>query len=283
MGTLSPDPEQIVTLRTSGRFAIITLNNPQKLNAMRQQDTFRLSCLLRQVADMPEITVTIVTGKGRFFCAGGDVTARRPGMDSDHAKEAHELRDQVLRSFVANTFDATYSFSTHPKILVVGLNGPVVGLHAGLVGFADFVYAAPHTYLLAPFTSLGLVAEGGASVGLVQRLGLPLANEALLTSRKIPCAKLLQCGFVNKVFRAKDESDSDGFLEQLLDEVNEKFAAHLNQESILRIKALIRRPIVDKTEAQILREVADGMQRFVDGAPQMEFKRIAEGRKRHKL
>ncbi|EXJ68294.1 uncharacterized protein A1O5_08909 [Cladophialophora psammophila CBS 110553] len=283
MATLSPDPEQIVTLRTSGRVAIITLNNPQKLNAMRQEDTFRLSCLLRQVAAMSEITVTIVTGKGRFFCAGGDVTSRRPGMDDDHRKKTHEIREQTLRSFVANTFDATQSFCAHPKILVVGLNGPVVGLHAGLVGFADFVYAAPHAYLLAPFASLGLVAEGGASVGLVQRLGLPLANEALLTSRRIPCKKLLQCGFVNKVFRGENDSDSDGFLEQVLREVNEKFGDHLNRESVLRIKSLVQRPVLDRIEAQAVREVADGMQRFVDGAPQVEFKRVAEGRKRHKL
>ncbi|OAP60805.1 hypothetical protein AYL99_05807 [Fonsecaea erecta] len=283
MATVGPDPEQVVTLRTSGRVAIITLNNPQKLNAMRQQDTFRLSCLLRQVAAMDEITVTVVTGKGRFFCAGGDVTSRRPGMDNDHRKETHELRDQVLRSFVANTFDATYSFSMHPKILIVALNGPVVGLHAGLVGYADFVYAAPHAYLLAPFASLGLVAEGGASVGLVQRLGLPLAIEALLTSRKIPCKTLLQCGFINKIFCGRDDSDSDGFLEQVLAEVNERFAEHVNHESVLKIKALIRRPVLDIIDAQTLREVADGMQRFVDGAPQMEFKSVAEGRKRHKL
>ncbi|KIW95159.1 uncharacterized protein Z519_03743 [Cladophialophora bantiana CBS 173.52] len=283
MATLSPDPEQIVTLRTSGRVAIITLNNPQKLNAMRQQDTFRLSCLLRQVAAMPEITITIITGKGRFFCAGGDVTSRRPGMDDDHRKKTHEIREQTLRSFVANTFDATQSFCAHPKILVVGLNGPVVGLHAGLVGFADFVYAAPHAYLLAPFTSLGLVTEGGASVGLVQRLGFPLANEALLTSRRVPCEKLLQCGFVNKVCRGKNDSDSDGFLEQVLREVNEKFGDHLNRESVLRIKSLVQRPVLDRIEAQAVREVADGMQRFVDGAPQVEFKRVAEGRKRHKL
>jgi peroxisomal 3,2-trans-enoyl-CoA isomerase len=52
----------------------------------------------------------------------------------------------------------------------------VIGLSAALVSFADFVYAAPHAFLLTPFSSLGLVAEGAASRALVQRLGISKAN-----------------------------------------------------------------------------------------------------------
>jgi len=82
----NPSPDQVVTLRTQGRIAIITINSPRKLNAMRQPDTFRLSCLLRDVAAMPRITVTVLTGTGRFFSAGGDVSTPRP------AGESHEAR-----------------------------------------------------------------------------------------------------------------------------------------------------------------------------------------------
>jgi len=188
-----------------------------------------------------------------------------------------------MRSFVANTHDITRSFYTHPKILVAALNGPAVGLHAGLLGFADFVYATPHTYLVTPFSSLGLVTEGGASIGFVQRLGLPLANEALLMGRKIPSDRLVQCGFVTKIFRGQHEEDSDGFLTQVIEELDDRLGEHLNQESLLKIKELIRRPFLETLEAQGVREVLEGMQRFADGAPQMEFRRIAAGEKRHKL
>ena len=77
---------------------------------------------------------------------------------------------------MSNNLNVTEAFYTHPKILIVALNGPTIGLSAALTGFADFIYATPHTFLMTPFSSLGLVAEGGASVGFVQRMGLPKAN-----------------------------------------------------------------------------------------------------------
>lgn len=273
-------PEQAVTLRTTGRVAIITLNNPKQLNAMNQGNYYRLSCLMRDVAAMDNITVTVITGTGRFFSAGADVNTTRPPAD---ASNPHKSRETMVRGFVANNLDVTRSFYTHPKILVCALNGPTVGLSAALLGFCDFIYAAPHAWFLTPFSSLGLVAEGGASVGLVQRMGLSKANEALLTSRRISCEELVKCGFVNKVFSGKDEKDSDGFLAKVLEEVEDRFGEHLNQESLIKIKDLIRRPMLEGLEAQGVREVVAGMARFEVGAPQEEFRKIASGEKRHKL
>lgn len=277
MGT--PDPEGIVTLRTQGQIAIITINNPKTLGALRPQDSYRISCLLHDVAAMPHIMVTVLTGTGRFYSAGGDTSTHRPG-----GSPSHDTRRQVLQGFFANEIEVNRAFYTHPKILVAALNGPAVGLHAGLLGHADFIYATPHTFLLTPFSSLGLVAEGGSSMSFVQRLGLPLATEVLLTSRRISSARLFQCGFINKIFSGRDESDSEGFLQQVLDEVEDKLTGgHLNRESVLEIKELIRRPFIDAVEAQGLREAVAGMQRLIDGAPQVEFNKIASGTKRHKL
>jgi peroxisomal 3,2-trans-enoyl-CoA isomerase len=274
-------PEEAVLYRQQGRIAIITLNQPKKLNAMTQQYYYRVSCLLRDIAENPAISVTVITGNGRFFSAGANVTSTRPGVGPDMDKDA--ARNDILKGFVANNLDITRAFYTHPKVLVGALNGPTVGLSAALLGFCDFIYATPHTFLLTPFSSLGLVAEGGASYGLVQRMGISKANEALIMSRKIPCDELLACGFVNKVFSGKDQNDSDGFLKQVLAEVDDKLGDHLNQESIVKIKQLIRAPYLESLEAQGVREVMEGMKRFVAGAPQEEFKKIASGQKRHKL
>ena len=274
-------PEEAVLYRKEGRVAIITLNQPKKLNAMNQPYYYRISCLLRDIANDPTVSVTVITGNGRFFSAGADVTTTRPGGDAAQGKDA--TRNDILKSFVANNLDVTRSFYTHPKILVAALNGPTVGLSAALLGFCDFVYATPHTFLLTPFSSLGLVTEGGASIGLVQRLGLAKANEALIMSRRIPVEELVQVGFVNKVFSGKDKNDSEGFLKQVLAEIDDKLGEHLNQDSLLGIKELIRRPYLESLEAQGVREVMAGMQRFVTGAPQEEFRKIASGAKKHKL
>lgn len=191
-------------------------------------------------------------------------------------------REHTLRGFVANNIDLTHAFYSHPKILVTALNGPAIGLSAALIAFSDFVYAAPHAFLLTPFSSLGLVAEGGASVGFVQRLGISKANEALIMSKKIGCDELVQVGFVNKVFGGGGPGEPT-FLQQVLDEVEERLGSHLNQDSLLRIKALVRRPERAVLDGQTVAEVLGGLTQFVEGVPQKEFAKIASGEKKHKL
>lgn len=189
-----------------------------------------------------------------------------------------------LQTFGAFNLHIARAFYTHPKILVVGLNGPVVGLSAALVAFADFVYAAPHAFLLTPFSSLGLVAEGGASRALVQRLGVARANEALIMSRRIPADELAAAGFVNKVFAGCRPGDDAAFRSLVLREIDDRLlGGHLVGDSLLGIKALIRRPERDVLDLQNVAEVFAGIDRFVSGVPQQEFEKIATGKKRHKL
>ncbi|KAK5122829.1 hypothetical protein LTR85_003744 [Meristemomyces frigidus] len=272
----NPSPEEAILYETRGKVAIITLNLEKKLNAMTQDYYFRISQLLRQIAKDDSIYITVLTGKGRFFSAGADVSISRaaiPGQDP---------YQQWLRSFLASNLNFTQAFYTHPKILVAALNGPAVGLSAAMIGFADFVYAAPHTFLLTPFSSLGLVSEGLASRTFVRRLGIAKANEALIMSKRITCAELVQCGFVNKVFETKP-NESDKFLELVLQEVDERLGSHLVPDSMTRIKALIQRPERELLDAQGVAEVFGGLDRFVAGIPQEEFRKIASGEKKHKL
>lgn len=196
--------------------------------------------------------------------------------------EGTDVRREFLRSFVANNLEITNAFYTHPKILITALNGPAVGLSAALIALSDFIYATPHTFLLTPFTSLGLVAEGGTSRAFVQRLGISKANEALIMSKRITAEELLQVGFVNKIFdTGKDEQEK--FLEEVLKEVDDRLGDHLNSDSLLKVKALIRKPERDILDQQNLAEVFGGLERFVAGVPQKEFRKIASGEKRHKL
>ena len=153
----------------------------------------------------------------------------------------------------------------------------MVGLSAALVSLADFIYCTPSTFLLTPFSSLGLVAEGVASRSLVSRLGPAKANEALIMSRKIGAEDLRSCGYVNDVFAA------EGFRERVLSEVDDKLGEHLVGESLLGIKKLIRRPEIEVLERQNVDECLGGVERFMKGSPQAEFAKIAKGEKRHKL
>ena len=187
-----------------------------------------------------------------------------------------------LRNFVANNFNITHAFYTHPKILITALNGPVVGLSAALIALSDFIYCTPHTFLLTPFSSLGLVAEGGSSRAFVQRLGISKANEALIMSKRITAEELLQVGFANKIFDCRPGEDVK-FREMVFKEIEERLGSHLIGDSLTRIKALIRKPERDVMDVQGVAEVFSGMERFVSGIPQEEFRKISSGEKKHKL
>jgi peroxisomal 3,2-trans-enoyl-CoA isomerase len=196
--------------------------------------------------------------------------------------EGTDLRRHWLRSFVANNLDITNAFYTHPKILITALNGPAVGLSAALIAFSDFIYAAPHAFLLTPFSSLGLVGEGGASRAFVNRLGISKANEALIMSKRITAEELLQVGFVNKIFET-EKNEQEKFLGLVLKEIDERLGDHLNSDSLVKMKALIRKPERDIMDSQTVAEVFGGLERFTAGVPQEEFRKLASGEKRHKL
>ncbi|KAJ5822745.1 hypothetical protein N7447_005085 [Penicillium robsamsonii] len=273
--------EQIITVTYQDRVAIVTLNRPDKLNALNGDLYYLLGERLREIDSREDIFITVLTGTGRFFSAGADVTS----IHSGGSNLSSNVRRELVKGFVANNVDVTRTFYNHSKILIVALNGPAVGLSAALVAHADFIYAAPHTFILTPFSSLGLVAEGGASRAFVERLGIAKANEALIMSKRITCDELVSTGFVNKVIEPESgkKDDSDGFLKKVLEEVDDRLGTHLNQSSLLKIKELVRRPERELLDRQNGIEAYMGLERFMKGIPQEEFRRLASGEKRHKL
>ncbi len=93
---------------------------------------------------------------------------------------------------------------------------------------------------------------------------------------------MLQVGFVNKIVdTGKDEQGR--FMAEVLREVNDRLGNHLNVDSLIQVKALIRKPERDVLDAQNVAEVFGGLERFAQGVPQEEFRKLASGEKRHKL
>ncbi|TVY16250.1 3,2-trans-enoyl-CoA isomerase [Lachnellula arida] len=267
---------EAVRVEYRGRIAIITIDNQKQLNALTQEEYYQLATYLREVAEHDEVYITVLTGKGRYFSAGANVSI------SGSKSENEDVAKHWLGAFVSYNLNITHAFYTHPKILVSALNGPAIGLSASLVAFSDFIYCVPHTFLLTPFASLGLVAEGGASRAFVQRLGISKANEALLMSKKITSEELLQVGFVNKIFEC-GKGEDEKFLGLVLQEIDDRLGEHLIGSSLIEIKKLIRKPERDVLDNQNVAEVFGGLERLKSGIPQEEFRKIGSGEKRHKL
>ncbi|KAF2019968.1 peroxisomal d3,d2-enoyl-CoA isomerase [Aaosphaeria arxii CBS 175.79] len=248
-----------------------------ELNALTQPLYYRLGSLVRQADAHPDTLVTLIIGTGRVFSAGADLQAR-PATAASSTED--EPRKAWLSALVNNTIDVPSAFFTHSKILICALNGPVLGLSAALVSHSDFIYAAPGAYLLTPFGSLGLASEGGASAAFIRRLGFGLANEALLKGRKIRLDELKAAGFVNTVVEGKDDSD---FRALVLEDIRNSFGAHLVPSSVIEIKRIMRRSLIREQESLALDELFTGVNRFAEGIPQAEMKKIVTGEKKHKL
>lgn len=272
----------LIQVEYKGRLAIITISNEKKLNALSMAQYHELAEAMNETAKRDDVYITLLTGKGRYFSAGADVTSTSSAARPQSSPSNYDF---FLRTFVANNLNVTRAFYTHPKILIVALNGPVIGLSAALISFADFIYATPSTFLLTPFSSLGLVAEGGASMAFVQRLGIAKANEALIMSKRITAPELVSAGFVNKIFEVdtKTPEGEKQFKELVLREIDDRLGEHLVGDSLLGIKKLIRKPEREALDQQNVEEVFAGLDRFISGVPQGEFLKIATGQKRHKL
>jgi len=186
---------------------------------------------------------------------------------------------------MADLLDLAQTFYTHSNILVTALNGPVAGLASALVSHSDFIYAAPHTYLLAPFNSIGIVVEAAATKSMVNRMGAGLAKEALLMARKITLDRLLACGFVNGVFDADASGkDAETFTRTVFTEICEgRLGAHLSSASMLRTKQVMSRIDEIAYDAHSVREFVGGVESLESGYPQDSFRRMRSGEKKHKL
>ncbi|PNP42785.1 hypothetical protein TGAMA5MH_05528 [Trichoderma gamsii] len=261
-----------------GRIAVITLDQPERLNSFNEEQFYFLGECLREIAKHDEVAITLLIGTGRFFSSGADVSDLGKVMAAPNRKD-------ILAASLFNNIDLTRAFYTHPKILVVGLNGPVVGFPAALISFADFIYARPHAYLLLPFSSLGFAAEGGASRALRDRLGVAKAKEALMMSKRIPSEELLACGFVNKILQPLSHGSNAGgadpleFLNQVLKELGKDLGSHLSDSSLLSIKQQFFQDDRRAYEHTTVQEAYTAVEKMCAGVPQKQMQRIAAAKK----
>ncbi|GAA6061371.1 hypothetical protein JCM10212_005825 [Sporobolomyces blumeae] len=269
---MPPTAAEAMLLEVRAPYAVITFNNPAKKNAMDTALYKRLSLLLHQIDQMDDVKITVLTANGDFFSAGADVKAVRAAFDDP------EARVNSLKRLTEGNMDLGRAFYQHSKVLVAALNGPAIGLSAGLLGHVDFIYAVENAYLLTPFSAISLVCEGGASETFPRRMGLAKANEALLMGKKLTAQELKQCGFINEIF---PKQDAAAFRKTVLDYLEQQFAGK-DLEAVLLSKALIRNTYPSSDLANI-REVFEGAKRFETGKPQAVFAQLASKSLRHKL
>jgi len=265
-----PEHNELIILEVKDGIAVITLNIPSKLNALNYDLYVQLAEILRSINSRNDCYCTVLTGAGTFFSSGADVANRH--VDSD------DIRLAYLRRLGSSNMDLARSLYTHDKILIAALNGPAVGLSAALLGWFDFIYAVESAWILTPFSTIGLAAEGGASLTFPRRMGIAKANEALILGKKLGANELHATGFINKIFPNQPQ---EAFISSVLTYIQDKFS-ELDTDAALATKQLIKANLPDPDSANV-REIIAGADRFATGRPEEQFRRLANKEKRHKL
>ncbi len=180
--------EDTVTYQVDGGVALITLNRPDRLNALIPGMGERYADLLRQADADPAVRAIVVTGAGRGFCAGADLGVLAEGGDSLN----RYLDGQSVDSLPTVALRLGTPVAT-------AINGPCAGIGFVLAIAADARFAGPAATLSTSFARLGLVAEYGVAWLLTRLVGLPTATDLLLTARTVDAEEARAIGLVGSV------------------------------------------------------------------------------------
>ncbi|KAJ7940685.1 ClpP/crotonase-like domain-containing protein [Mycena leptocephala] len=264
-----------ITVDIAESIATITLRRPATLNSLTAEDYTAFANTLRAIDKRDDVLVTVWQATGKWFCAGTDVKS------AGGRAPTGELRDSLLEHAVRTTTDCGHALYSHSKILVVALNGPVMGIAAAFLGYFDFIYCMPNAWLSVPFTFLGIIAEGGSSVTFVNRMGLAKANEVLIWGKKKDAQELYECGFINKILPLQSPQSFHAAVRAIILED----LRGLDPAALLVVKRLIRAGLTEKNnpDAVNLRESYAQAERFASGVPGKQFLKIARKEIRHKL
>jgi enoyl-CoA hydratase/carnithine racemase len=182
----------------SDAIATITLNRPDKLNAWTETMDGEVRASMYEADRDERVRAIILTGEGRGFCAGADMSLLKDLAD-------HGAAGRVALTRASGDFDQKYSyFPALSKPVIAAINGPAVGLGLILTLYCDLRFASATAKFSTTFARRGLIAEYGIAWMLPRIVGLPNALDLLFSGRTIDAAEALRLGLVNQVFPAED-------------------------------------------------------------------------------
>ena len=175
----------------SAKIALITLNRPAALNSFTPEMHEALRAALAHASAQSDVRACVITGAGRGFCAGADLSSFdfTPGADL----KARANPGPVIEANFNPTARAVMNLRM-PTVCAV--NGVAAGAGASLVMTCDMAIAAPNASFVQAFSKIGLIPDAGGSWLLPQRLGLARALGLALTGDKLSAAQAKEFGMI---------------------------------------------------------------------------------------
>jgi len=189
----------------ANRVATITLNRPDKLNAWTATMEKEVRASLDEAERDSNVGIIVLTGAGRGFCAGADMSllssVAAQGLPGGDREAVSQLGKSLQREGGLPDFQKKYSYLLGiEKPILAAINGPAVGLGLVIALYCDLRLASDGARFSTTFAQRGLIAEYGMAWMLPRIVGLPNALDLLFSARQISAAEALRMGLVNQVF-----------------------------------------------------------------------------------
>ncbi|PAV65797.1 hypothetical protein WR25_00968 [Diploscapter pachys] len=192
---LGLDPVPGLDLSIEDKIFRITLNRPNKFNALTLEMYRGLTNALNAASKDKSTTVTVITGTGKYYCSGNDLSnfAALATAGKEEIRKTAEMAGTVMQAYVQAYID-------HEKPLVSLINGPAVGISVTVLPLFDLVLASDAATFHTPFAALGQSPEACSSYTFPHLMGQLNAAEILLVGKKITAEEAQRRGLVNQVF-----------------------------------------------------------------------------------
>jgi enoyl-CoA hydratase len=181
-----------VEVTQQGQVSTLTINRPDKLNALSQEVLGDLSAAIEAISRIDDIRAAVITGTGKAFVAGADIAAMR---DMDEAQ---------ARGFGALGHGVFSTIEQLPFPVIAAVNGFALGGGCELALACDFIYASTKARFGQPEVNLGIIPGFGGTQRLPRRVGSAMARELIYTGKMIDADEALRIGLANAVFEPEE-------------------------------------------------------------------------------
>lgn len=181
--------------------ATVTLNRPEKLNAWTRTMQIEVREAMHSAAADTAVRAIILTGAGRGFCAGADMTLLASASEGGQriSDTAAPARTVLAHGSVRADFQMPHSyFPSIPKPIVAAVNGPCAGLGFVISLYCDLRFASSSAVFTTSFAQRGLIAEHGVAWMLLRLVGLPNAADLLYSARRMDASEAHRIGLVQR-------------------------------------------------------------------------------------
>ncbi len=252
---MATEVEQHVMVHTHEGVGLIQLNRPEKMNAIGALTRQQLGDAIKQAERDDAVRVVVLTGSGRAFCSGADVTEMVAGAGMRTPEDVgNVLRNEYMPMLTR--------LRTMPKPVIAAMNGPAIGIGASYALACDIRIATPEAYLMEAFVNIGLAPDGGVSWLLPRLAGTGVAYEMFFTGKALSADDAHRLGVINRIVPADR-------LEAEVRELAAQLAAQPRQ-AMAAAKRAVNHALESSYEEALefesyLQEAQAASQEFIDG------------------